>query len=75
MRALESLESPKEIFQTIKRSWQELMREEKIALSKFRQASERFATRPTKDNMDRLVQRAREYSVRKMNLKRFEDED
>jgi hypothetical protein len=74
-KVMRALELPKEVFQTIKREWQELIREEKLAGSRFRQASERFEKCPTKDNMDELVRRAREYSMRKMRLKKFETED
>jgi cell division septum initiation protein DivIVA len=65
----------REVFHTIRREWQGLMREEKLARSRFRQASERFERSPTKDNVDELVRRAREYSMRKMKLKKFETED
>jgi hypothetical protein len=67
--------SAREVFHTIRREWQELMREEKLAGSRFRQASERFEKCPTRGNMDKLVKKARDYSVSKMRLKKFETED
>jgi hypothetical protein len=72
---MRALESPREVLQNIKREWQDLMREEKLAGSLFRQASERFEKCPTRGNMDELVKKARDYSVRKMKLKKFETED
>jgi len=65
----------REVFHTIRREWQGLIREERLAASRFRQASERFEKSPTKDNMDELVKRARDYSMRKMRLKRCETKD
>jgi hypothetical protein len=65
----------REVFHTIRREWQRLMREERLAASRFRQASERFEKCPTRGNMDELVKKARDYSVSKMRLKKFETED
>lgn len=63
-------QSAREVLQAIRKEWQV-----RLAGSRFREASERFERSPTKDNMDELVRRAREYSTKKMRLKKFETED
>jgi hypothetical protein len=72
---MRAVESPRAIFGQIKREWQELMHQEKVAAGRFEWISERFQKYPTKENMDELMKRAREYSIRRMNLKRFETEE
>ena len=71
---MRAIESPKEVFRSIKKEWQELVRQEKLAETRFRQSSERFLLRPTRDNMDDLAHKAKEYSISRMKLKRFETE-
>jgi hypothetical protein len=72
---MRAVESPKAIFGQIKREWQELMHQEKISGARFNRTSERFHKYPTKENMDELIKSAKEYSIRRMNLKRFETEE
>jgi len=72
MRA--TVESSKEVFRSIKKELQELVRQEKLAETCFRQSSEKFLLRPTRENMDDLARKAKEYSISRMKLKRFETE-
>jgi hypothetical protein len=72
---MRAVESPRAIFGQIKREWQELMHQEKVAGCRFERASERFHKYPTKENMDELMKKAKEYGISRMNLKRFENED